>query len=168
MWRQLLVGDGIVNPVAGENMSVNVVVQSGVVKSPALRYDANSRSEFRFTLVQTEQSPDGQKSWPFYLPCCAVGSAAERLAGELEEDMPIVVTSGKLCYRRRSTKLGEQSRLEILVWTVQLLSPALAGVPVDTASEPAVIPDPLDELSRRTVTKPRKPRYLKWRPESAN
>jgi hypothetical protein len=31
-------------------MSINMVVQSEVVKSPALRYAANSKPEFRFTL----------------------------------------------------------------------------------------------------------------------
>jgi hypothetical protein len=74
-------------------MSINMVVASGLLKSPALRYATEGKPEFRFTLVQME------KDWPLYLPCCAVGAAAERLAGELEADMHILVTSGKLCYR---------------------------------------------------------------------
>jgi hypothetical protein len=47
--------------------------------------------------------------------CCASGAAATRLAETLEDGQHIVVTSGKLCYRKRTTKAGEQSRLEILV-----------------------------------------------------
>jgi hypothetical protein len=46
---------------------------------------------------------------------CAVGQAALRLTEELEDGLPVVVTAGKLCYRKRQTMLGEQSRLEILV-----------------------------------------------------
>jgi hypothetical protein len=93
-------------------MGLNLVVVDGIVKNPALRYGADGRPEFRFTLIQQEGN------WPLYLPCCAVGAAAERLAGEIEADMHIVITSGKLCYRKRETKLGEQSRMEILVWSV--------------------------------------------------
>jgi hypothetical protein len=107
----------------------NLTVQSSTVKSLALLYDSNSKPELRFTLVQME------KDWPLYLPCCAVGSAAERLAGEIEEGQYIILTSAKLCYRKRSTKLGEQSRLEILVWAVDRLSPS----PQDNA--PTVDPD---------------------------
>jgi hypothetical protein len=76
-------------------MSVNVTVQSGVMRSPALRYDHQSRPEFRFTLDQA----DGE--WHLYLPCCAVGATAERLAGDLDDGVAIVITSGKLCYRKR-------------------------------------------------------------------
>jgi hypothetical protein len=102
-------------------LSVNVVVQSGRVKSMALKYDSHSRPELRWTLEQTEYATDG-KSWTLWLPCCASGSAAERLAGELEDGQAIVITSGKLCYRKRQTKIGEQSRLEILVWSVSPLT----------------------------------------------
>jgi hypothetical protein len=94
---------------------LNLVVASGVVKSLALKYDTQSRPELRFTLKQPGD-------WTLYLPCCASGSAAERLAGEIEDGQHIIVTSGKLCYRKRTTKLGEQSRMEILVWTVDRLS----------------------------------------------
>jgi hypothetical protein len=77
-------------------MAVNLVVQDGVVKSPALRYATDGKVEFRFTLAQIE------KDWPLYLPCCAVSAAAERLAAELDDGMHIVITSGKLVYRKRS------------------------------------------------------------------
>jgi hypothetical protein len=93
-------------------MVVNLMVQSGIVKSPALRYDSNSKPEFRFTLMQQE------KDWPLYLPSCAVGSAAECPASEMDDGQHIIVSSGKPRYRKCTTKLGEQSRMEIFVWTV--------------------------------------------------
>jgi single-stranded DNA-binding protein len=97
-------------------MPINVVLLDGQVKSPALRYANDGKPEFRFTLVQTENN------WSLFLPCCALGAAAERLASELDDGQHIIVTSGKLCYRKRSTRLGEQSRMEILVWSVDRLS----------------------------------------------
>jgi hypothetical protein len=48
--------------------------------------------------------------------------AAERLAEQINDGDHIVITSGRLTYRKRSTKLGEQSRMEILVWAVDRLS----------------------------------------------
>jgi single-stranded DNA-binding protein len=97
-------------------MAVNVIVASGKVKSPALRYATDGKPELRFTLDQQ----DGE--FHLWLPCCASGSAAERLASELEDGQHVVITSGKLVYRKRSTKLGEQSRLEVLVWQVDRLA----------------------------------------------
>jgi single-stranded DNA-binding protein len=121
-------------------MSINLTVQDGVVKSPALRYDSNSKPELRFTLVQTE------RDWPLYLPCTAVGAAAERLASEIEDGQHIIVTSGKLCYRKRQTqKSGEVSRLEILVWSVDVL----AGVDHQEISETTAPNSMSEELSSR-------------------
>jgi hypothetical protein len=96
-------------------MAINMVLASGLVKSPALRYDPQSRPEFRFTLEQR----DGD--FCLWLPCFTPGAAAERLAGELEEGMHICITSGRLAYKKRPTKAGEQSRLEVLVWTIEQL-----------------------------------------------
>ena len=90
-------------------MACNLVVVDGIVKSLALRFDSQARPELRFTL---EQQENGFSLW---LPCCASGAAATRLAETLEDGQHIVVTSGKLCYRKRTMKAGEQSRLEILV-----------------------------------------------------
>jgi hypothetical protein len=107
-------------------MPINMVVADGIVKSLALKYDANGKPECRFTLYQEEND------YPLYVPCCAVGQAAERLAGDLEDGMHIVVTSGKLCYRKRSTaKHGEVSRMEVLVWAVD----RLAMLPQNARSE---------------------------------
>jgi hypothetical protein len=84
------------------------------------------------------------------------------LAAEIEDGQHIVVTSGKLCYRRRQTKAGEQSRLEILVWTVERLTTLLQVERTDegkgdsTSNEPSSAPEP-------TV---RKARYKKWTPEA--
>jgi hypothetical protein len=98
-------------------MAINLVVQSGQVKNLALRYAADGKPELRFTLIQQEGT------WPLYLPCCAVGAAAERLASEIDADMPIVISSGRLCYRKRANKSGvEASRMEILVWSVDRLT----------------------------------------------
>jgi hypothetical protein len=110
-------------------MAINLVVQDGIVQHPALRYDSNSKPESRFTLVQTE------KDWPLYLPCPAVGSAAERLASEIEDGQHIVITSAKLAYRKRATKAGKVSRLEILVWAVDQLTalPSDETLPADPA-----------------------------------
>ena len=88
-------------------MSIKVVVLDGVVKSLALRYDAEAKAELRFTLQATDQATDG-KPWVSYWPCCASGNSATRLAEMIEDGQHIVVTSGQLCYRKRLTKLGEQ------------------------------------------------------------
>jgi hypothetical protein len=132
-------------------MSLNLVVVDGVVKNPALRYGADGRPEFRFTLVQQEGS------WPLYIPCCAMGSAAERLASEIEADMHIVITSGKLCYRKRETKLGEQSRMEILVWSVERLSESPQGERSDDAEGGP----PSDMENSAPEPKPRRRSYPK-------
>lgn len=139
-------------------MSVNIVVQDGVVKSPSLKYDSQSRPEFRFTLVQME------KDWPLYLPCCAVGGTAERLASQIDDGQHILVTSGKLCYRKRQTKAGEQSRMEILVWTVDRLT---ASAQVER-SDDAAYPSQGEPVAVAPEPKVRKPRYPKWTPEHAN
>jgi single-stranded DNA-binding protein len=98
-------------------MPINMVVADGIVENLSLRYDANGKSECRFTLHQEENG------FPLFIPCTAVGQAAERLAGDLEDGMHIVITLGKLCYRKRSTaKLGEVSRMEVLVWSVEKLT----------------------------------------------
>ena len=96
-------------------MAINMVLASGVVKSPALRYDQQSRPEYCFTLEQR----DGE--FCLWLPCFTPGAGAERLAGELEEGMHICITSGRLAYKKRPTKAGEQSRLEVLVWAIERL-----------------------------------------------
>ncbi len=97
-------------------MAVNLVLASGVVKSLALKYDHQSRPELRFTLEQR----DGE--FCLWLPCFTPGAAAERLAGDLEDGMHICITSGRLAYKKRPTKAGEQARLEILVWSIERLS----------------------------------------------
>ena len=151
-------------------MSVNVVIQSGLVKSPALRYDHQSRPEFRFTLEQR----DGD--FCLWLPCFTPGAAAERLAGELEDGMSICITSGRLAYKKRTTKSGEVSRLEILVWAVDRLS-ASASVEHEPSPEYGSGSDEaacnLEPASVPEMKKARKPRYGKhlrepWQPEHAN
>ena len=107
-------------------MAVNLVVASGIVKSMALRYDAASKPELRWTLTQT----DG--AFSLYLPCCASGAAAERLASAIEDGQHIVITSGRLCYRKRATKTGEQSRLEILVWQAEVLAASTGPTQAET------------------------------------
>jgi hypothetical protein len=102
-------------------MATNLVIQSGTVKSPALRFATDGKAEYRFTL---EQHDGGFTTW---LPCFAPGATGERLHDQLDEGMRILVSSGKLAYRKRSTKLGEQSRLEILVWQVDVLAGGDAG-----------------------------------------
>jgi single-stranded DNA-binding protein len=149
-------------------MSINLVVQDGVVKSLSLKYDAEGKPEARWTLQQTAYATDGQ-AWQLWLPCCASGKAAERLATELEDGMHIVITNGRLCYRKRGTKAGgEQSRLEVLVWAVdrlttmpqaETLAETDSSGPVDTAT--------LTAASRPQEPKKGKPRYPRWRPEPA-
>jgi hypothetical protein len=130
-------------------MSINVVLQSGIVKNPALRYSPDGKPEFRFTLLQQ----DGD--WPLYLPCCAVGSTAERLASELDEDMAVVISSAKLCYRKRGTKAGEQSRMEILVWSVEPLTTVPQGERPEVAEDhPADEPEPHPEPKVRRRSYP--------------
>jgi hypothetical protein len=102
-------------------MAVNLVVASGVVRSPVLRYDDRGKPELRLTI---DQESGG---YHLYLPCLALGATAERLASELDDGDAILITGGTLTYRKRATKLGEQSRLELLVWTVQRLSGVEAG-----------------------------------------
>ena len=149
-------------------MSVNFVVIDGMVKSLSLKYDAQSKPELRFTLAQETGHDAKGHPWVSYFPCCTSGATAERLAGELEDGQRIVITSGKLVYRKRSTKTGDQSRMEILVWQIDRLSASpgaetsqdgvLNGEREETAlpQEPASVSD----------AKKGKPRYAKWRPEN--
>lgn len=138
-------------------MSVNLVVQEGIVKNPALRYGADGKPECRFTLLQVDNG------FTLYLPCCALGNVAERVAEQITEGDHIVITSGRLTYRKRSTKLGEQSRMEILVWSVERLA--------ESAQEPRSDDAEGDHTSDATPMAPepkvRKPRYPKWQPSSA-
>jgi single-stranded DNA-binding protein len=107
-------------------MAVNLVVQDGVVHNLALRYSEDGKPELRFTLQQVENG------FTLYLPCCALGSAAEKVAAQINDGDHVVITSGRLTYRKRSTKLGEQSRMEILVWAIDVITPA--GVPQEARS----------------------------------
>jgi hypothetical protein len=103
-------------------MAINLVLLDGLVKSPSLRYDDSGKPELRWTLTQTDKSNESARPWVSYWPCCAIGAAAERLAGEIEEGEHIIITSAKLAYRKRASKSGEQqSRLEILVWSIDHL-----------------------------------------------
>ena len=142
-------------------MAVNLVVQDGVVKSPALRYASDGKAEYRFTLEQK----DGE--FTLWLPCFAPGAAGERLASALDAGMRIVITSGKLAYKKRATKAGDQSRLEILTWAVDVLrespqddvapvDPAL-GMPQQEIVQPGGEQEPLPSPQG-------KPRYPKWKP----
>src|SRR5262245_15942990 len=124
------------------SLNINVVVQSGVVQWPALRYDAQGKPEFRWTLVRQTTSADGQV-FTLSLPGGAVGKTAEQLAADLNEGDSIVVTQGELVYRKRQTKTGEQSRLEILAWRVQQVRPEVLGASVVTeAAEPSTADPP--------------------------
>jgi hypothetical protein len=134
-------------------MSLNVVIIDGVASHIALRYDEFSKPELRWTLTQTE------KDWPLYLPCFSPGAAGERLASEIEDGSHVVITSGKLAYRKRDTKAGPQSRLEILVWSIDRLSesPQVARSDVGEGGEPG------DEPVQVPEVKVRRPRYPKFR-----
>jgi hypothetical protein len=46
----------------GEDIVINVVVQSGVVKSPALRYGIDDKPRFRFTLLKEDTLPTGRRA----------------------------------------------------------------------------------------------------------
>ena len=52
------------------NLTVNVVVQSGVVKWPSLKYGSNGQPEFRFVLFRETESAQG--TFGLSIPCCAV------------------------------------------------------------------------------------------------
>jgi hypothetical protein len=152
-------------------MAVNIVVLDGVAQHVALRYDEHARPELRFTLQATDHATDG-KPWTSYWPCTASGSAAERLAGEITAGEHIVLTSAKLCYRKRSTKLGEQSRLEVLVWTVDKLSDdSASGGSVSGEGAPEIVqPEPTSAAPAPKARRPRVPRMARqpWQPEHAN
>ena len=152
-------------------MSINLVVLDGVVKSLAMKYDSSSKPELRFTLQQeTGGVNEHGQPWVSWWPCCASGPTAERLAGELEDGQHVVITSGKLCYRKRSLKSGEVSRIEILCWAVEVLSASPGaetshdGVPNGEREEPAL---PQEDTSVPDGRKG-KPRYPKWRPENTH
>jgi hypothetical protein len=134
-------------------MAINLVLQDGIVKSLALKYDHQSRPELRFTLEQR----DGE--FCLWLPCCASGSAAERLAAEIEDGQHVVLTSAKLCYRKRQTKAGEVSRMEILCWSIERLSES----PQVARSDVGEYPRQGDAPVRVPDGKVRRPRYPKFR-----
>jgi single-stranded DNA-binding protein len=146
-------------PVGDEmNVDINVVVQSGIVRYPALRYNEHGKPEFRFVLTRTTQGPDGH-TFTLSIPCCAVAGTAEKLAGDLDEGMSIVITAGELVYRKRDTKEGEKSRLEILVWRAQVERSALAGVAQDERSDTDPSPGMSDDSANAPEPKVRRPRY---------
>src|ERR671922_1260971 len=108
-----------------------------------------------------------EKDWPLYLPCFSPGAAGERLASELEDGQIIIVTSGKLAYRKRQTKTGEQSRLEILVWAADRL-PTLPGMetsdtsePISASVDPALLTEVPSAAKPQKARKPRLPAYLR-------
>jgi len=105
---------------------VNVVIIDGVVGNLALRFDEQGRAECRWTLTHTTIGPNGEQ-WTNYWPCCALGSAAERLAQTLDEGQHVLVTTGKLCYRKRTVKGVDQGRVEVLVWAAEVLTLAPAS-----------------------------------------
>ena len=88
------------------SITINAVIQSGLVKWPALRYDGSGKPEFRFVLYRETTNAEGQV-FPLSIPCCSPGSTGERLAEELSEGDFVVVTVGELVYRKRETKAGE-------------------------------------------------------------
>ena len=164
----------LVNPE--DTTVLNLVVASGRVKSPALRFDNQARPEYRFTLEQVEVSADG-RTFTLYLPCCASGAAAERLHEQLDEGLHIALTSAKLCYRKRQTqKSGEQSRLEILVWQVEVLSGSTGADTPPHDVDDSVSVDDTCNLEAASVPEPKKARQpripkasrLTWQPEHAN
>jgi hypothetical protein len=57
-------------------MSINVVVQDGIVKSPGLRYATDGKAEYRFIL---EQSDGDFCTW---VPCFAPGAAGRGAGGD--------------------------------------------------------------------------------------
>jgi single-stranded DNA-binding protein len=138
------------------SININVVVQSGIVKWPALRYGTDGKPEFRFVLYRETQNAEGQ-TFPLSIPCCAVSETAERLATELDEGDFVVVTQGELVYRKRDTKDGEKSRLEILVWRVQKDNAALATSAVAPLSADHAESEPTTEPPAK-VRRPRVPK----------
>jgi hypothetical protein len=150
-------------------MAINLVVLDGVVKQLAMKYDSQSRPELRFTLQQeTGGVNEHGQPWVSWWPCCASGPTAERLAGELEDGQHVVITSGKLVYRKRALKTGDQSRIEILVWQTERLSASPAaetspGAAADSVSDGSTLPQ---EDASMSETQKGKPRYPKWRPEN--
>jgi hypothetical protein len=148
-------------------MAVNVVILDGEVKSLTMKSDAQSKPELRFTLAQATGLDGTGQPWVSYWPCCASGTTAERLGTELEDGQHIVITSGKLCYRKRATKTGEVSRMEILVWQVDRLSDGdhAYASPGDTAN---AMPDDAavhHEVPSVPDAKQGKPHDPKWHPE---
>jgi hypothetical protein len=145
-------------------MSMNLVVQDGVVKSLALKYDSQSRPELRFTLEQR----DGE--FCLWLPCCASGAAAERLASELEDGQHVILSSAKLCYRKRSTKLGDQSRMEILVWSIERLSDSAHDERTEMGERHSSAVEIVSPGGAGAAALPKKgkPRYPKWKPEPSH
>jgi single-stranded DNA-binding protein len=140
-------------------VAINLVVASGIVKSPALRFDAQGRAEYRFTLEQR----DGE--YTLWLPCFAPGAAGERLHEQLDEGQHVVITSGRLAYKKRDTKDGERSRLEILVWSADVLSDdSTAGGSVSQEGAGEIVDS--EPTSTKKPRRPRLPKHLKapWRP----
>jgi hypothetical protein len=92
---------------------INLVAQSGIVKWPSLKYNAKGQPEFRFTLAKAG-------TYPWSMPCCAIGHTAEKLASDLDEGMAVLISAAELCYRKRLVKGAEVSRMEVLVWHAQV------------------------------------------------
>jgi hypothetical protein len=127
-------------------MPVNTILLDGVIERLALLYDDAGRPELRCTVKHTKGE------WPLYVPACAAGATAERLAQEITEGDYILITSGQLCYRKRTTKsAGEVSRLELLMWSVEVLRRSES--PEDARSEDGEESD-LDDPALVTAAPP--------------
>jgi len=102
-------------------------------------------------------------------PCCAVGATAEKLASELDEGMFVVITVGEFCYRKRQTKAGEMSRLEILVWRVQMGDASPPGAAVAARLDDAATPESRPRVRSLNLSPTRSPASLTYpRPRVAS
>jgi hypothetical protein len=83
-------------------MAINVVVQSGSVNNLGLRYADDGKPELRWTLSQVEGG------FTLWIPCCSYGTTGEKLAEQINDGDSIVITSGKLCWRKRTKAVMEE------------------------------------------------------------
>jgi single-stranded DNA-binding protein len=131
-------GEGIVNPVAGESMSINHVVLTGLCAEPGpkLTYNpASAKPECRLTLVVEDGK--GEQVFSLYVPIFVYGNGAETAASEVDSG-DLIAVDGCLGWKSTLKKDGTKLGLCVSTFGVEILGKA--DVSVEAAVDPELIP----------------------------
>jgi hypothetical protein len=149
--------EGIVNPVAGESMSINHVVLTGKCAEPGpkLTYNAASaKPEAKLTLIVSEGK--GEQVFNLFVLMFVCGAGAERAAEEIDSG-DLLAVDGRLSWKSTLKKDGTKLGLCVTCFGVEVL--VKAEVPVEATVEAELIaaseptPQPPPKVRRRSYPK---------------